>query len=132
MTAPDPTWRGDDSFGWLRSLSQPHLDTAGVAPELRRLFAAYDQLRGATEDPIETNIEAAFGEIEELRRQLATAEAERDEANGDRDSALQLWQQLVRQRAAVLAYLDDCDNGMGSVQAAEVRRALGATEKETA
>lgn len=33
--------------------------------------------------------------------------------------------------AAVLAYLDECDNGMGSVQASEVRALLGAATTPT-
>jgi hypothetical protein len=37
--------------------------------------------------------------------------------------------QLLLQRAAVLDYIDECDNGMGSIQGTEIREILGEAQR---
>lgn len=107
------------------------------------LAGEVDELRAqrAAEDPIETNIEAAFGEIEELRRQrddletnLAAHKARLHRARTERD-------ELRAQRAAALALHAevrvDSEGYHGCVHCGgdwpcDTRRALGATAEETA
>lgn len=130
-TTPEQTLRGVAGLGG--EIGDAVRDLLAERDGLLRKHAAYDAAGGATEDPIETSIEAAFGEIEELRRQrddletkLAAHKARLHRARTERD---ELREHILDIAAHATPYGDIPDDpgyvGTYLLTAGALHRALG-------